>query len=1149
MRFSSLNLERYGRFEGCELRFRAGSPDFHIIYGPNEAGKSTSLSAVSDLLFGFPARSAYNFLHSYPLLRVGAVLEDEVASLAVRRKKGTSGTLLDADDRVIDEGPLLAMLRGQTRETFALGFSLDQDGLREGGRAMIAARDDVGRALFAAGAGLTGVTEELARLESEADAIWGPRAAARRTFTQAQRELDDAMRAVRDEALKPKAWLDARTALAQSQARLDDAQRRRDTLLSSASRLERIRQIAPHVRVRADQLAALAALAGVVDMGEAREAAAEAAMVEADTASRDKSVAERLLAEAKERATRYAPDRTVLNAAAEIDALVVASGAIHKAHQDLGRIEAEYAAGATRVSRLREEAGALGAAPPTRIVSGGLRELAADQTRDKAILREIEEAERQLAVRHLEAAPDAASPVPEAEMAALKAAVAAARGLGLDIDERCLTLQRRAEAAAGALDAAITRLAPWKGEIGTLRRLPKPAVREIDEVGQGLAANAAEVARETANARRAREEAEELALQVEQLVAGAGVSEADISEARATRQDRWTPIRDHVVAAAPLEAAREAVLAFESALERADERSDRRFAAADASSRLMDLGQRRARLTLEAAQADARAMKAAEERAAVLQAWSLRLTADGLPDLEPSWFQDWSGERDAALVAAAAADLAEAETRSAREARDRARETLQGLLAPSFEATGDEALHPLLREAEERVDAAERLAQKAQVDQAARLQVDREAAALEARRATLVQAMSIREANWCDRTAAAGLGLEMQDAATALVVVEELRAALSAQADLQARIDGIDRDSRIHAAQVAALLGPEITPSQDANQDLNRLRERLAEARAAAAGLATLEETIEGREAEVRMARARADAASETLSSLATDIGLADREALSAAISGSRTLRRLRAGLADSERAILAAGDGKTVEALVAEAQDADMDALSGRTETLAAEIDVLNAEVAECAAANGDARRAFANLETDGLSASAAAGAAEEARAELGELAEHYILKRAQVVMLRWTIETYRARHQDPLLQRASTLFSRLTSGRYAALRVEADGASPQLLGVRDDGRTAVEIDGMSEGTTDQLFLALRLAAVEQSVAKGVRLPFIADDLFVNFDDERAEAGIRVLAELARSTQVLFFTHHPHLVAIAREVVGSDLHSECRLA
>jgi uncharacterized protein YhaN len=87
-----------------------------------------------------------------------------------------------------------------------------------------------------------------------------------------------------------------------------------------------------------------------------------------------------------------------------------------------------------------------------------------------------------------------------------------------------------------------------------------------------------------------------------------------------------------------------------------------------------------------------------------------------------------------------------------------------------------------------------------------------------------------------------------------------------------------------------------------------------------------------------------------------------------------------------------------------------------------------------------------------------------------------------------------------------------------------------------------------MSEGTTDQLFLALRLAAVEQSIAAGIRMPFLADDLFVNFDDDRAEAGLRVLAELAHTTQVLFFTHHAHLREIGRRVSGDGLLSECVL-
>jgi uncharacterized protein YhaN len=88
MRFSRLSLERYGHFKDCELIFRSGSPDLHIIYGANEAGKTTSLAAVSDLLFGFPQRSPYNFVYDYSLLRVGAALEEDGRTLVCRRKKG-----------------------------------------------------------------------------------------------------------------------------------------------------------------------------------------------------------------------------------------------------------------------------------------------------------------------------------------------------------------------------------------------------------------------------------------------------------------------------------------------------------------------------------------------------------------------------------------------------------------------------------------------------------------------------------------------------------------------------------------------------------------------------------------------------------------------------------------------------------------------------------------------------------------------------------------------------------------------------------------------------------------------------------------------------------------------------------------------------
>ena len=53
---------------------------------------------------------------------------------------------------------------------------------------------------------------------------------------------------------------------------------------------------------------------------------------------------------------------------------------------------------------------------------------------------------------------------------------------------------------------------------------------------------------------------------------------------------------------------------------------------------------------------------------------------------------------------------------------------------------------------------------------------------------------------------------------------------------------------------------------------------------------------------------------------------------------------------------------------------------------------------------------------------------------------------------------------------------------------------------------------------------------------------PLIADDLFINFDDGRTAAGLHALGELSRRMQVVFLSHHDHLVPLARQVLGDDL-------
>ena len=131
--------------------------------------------------------------------------------------------------------------------------------------------------------------------------------------------------------------------------------------------------------------------------------------------------------------------------------------------------------------------------------------------------------------------------------------------------------------------------------------------------------------------------------------------------------------------------------------------------------------------------------------------------------------------------------------------------------------------------------------------------------------------------------------------------------------------------------------------------------------------------------------------------------------------------------------------------------------------------------------------------------------------------------------------IERYRERNQGPVLRRAGELFAELTRGSFASLRVDFnDKGEAVLFGVRPGGKPAVGVEGMSTGSRDQLYLALRLASLETYLERHEPLPFIVDDVLIHFDDDRARAVLRVLAEFSKRTQVIFFTHHEHLVRLA---------------
>ena len=138
---------------------------------------------------------------------------------------------------------------------------------------------------------------------------------------------------------------------------------------------------------------------------------------------------------------------------------------------------------------------------------------------------------------------------------------------------------------------------------------------------------------------------------------------------------------------------------------------------------------------------------------------------------------------------------------------------------------------------------------------------------------------------------------------------------------------------------------------------------------------------------------------------------------------------------------------------------------------------------------------------------------------------------------LLSEALRRHREKAQGPVVALASEYFQLMTAGRFTRLLVDTDDDKPVLLAQPSQGK-AVVVSALSEGTADQLYLALRLAALEVQRSPDRVMPLVLDDVFMTSDDERAANMFKALEKFSEQCQVLVFTHHRHLTDIAERSV-----------
>ena len=1156
MRFESLTLENYGAFASRTIE---PGPGLTIVYGPNEAGKSTFLEAISDFLFTIPPNSARGGLYGYDAMRIGAVIETRDGErLALRRRKGRGKTLLDDTGAAVDDVVLAKLLGSTTRDRFRTLFGLDHETLREGGEHLLSAAGDIGRLIVEAGGGLRTLMARLDDIDAEAGKLFATRRSGDRVFYQALDAFTAADKEGRGALLTRDAYgklFKAHTVAAAALAGLRDA---RGQAASRRSALERTLRVAPSLAEHGRISNQLAEFEDVAHLGANFSDQVAAALKSKEAAAALLDEATQSKAELDGRLAGMIVDSALIAQEAEVLKLLDGLANVRSQRADRPNRLIELADSDARLTALRRR---LGVGPNDDL--GPHLPSSEALARVQKLVNEILALEPALsgAKARLADLQDAA--------ARLREAVAKGELQGHDrpfgvgaadlgaIPAQASSLEVRQRQARAASDAVISRCRDLGFEtVEALRALacPQPNILQSQIVERS--ALEAQITECTLDVTRAEGEAAAARAEIGVLqAAGEIATGAVVRSFRVDRDEGWAPLRGVLLGepqrAAPL-VIEDQVAAFEVASRRADEVADKRAVEAERIAALALAEQQIARANARIGTAGAIRTVATAQLAKATEAFS-----SAYPDLvalhpdlsaisnfleaRRQLLEDWravregegeverlEGELKPLIDLLAAAEQRAALTASAMTLGERTRAAMQAI------AVHDEAHR------------SHQTSVKALSDLEPILTADnRELTVLEGQHRRWTSA-------WAPAIAALGAppGIDPQDAGELVTQWATAEGVIAARALTQRRLDGMDEDAAELARLARTIAEPiGLTLPADEVVGAQMLETRWRDNEKARIQRSELEPNLASLEALLTKRRGEVDRAVGELRELGGQAGNADMADTELAQLGTRLAKRagVKAELDRIEATLFAAGDGLGLDALREEQSNRTMDELRAAVASLDEEDRASTADYETAVRAEETLRSNLASREDD-TTVARATTEREAAMVQMHEAIERYVELTLAKTLITQAIAKVRAQQQDPIIRRAAEFFAVATAGEFTSLQADIDqSGKPVVVGVRASGGQA-PVAIMSDGTRDQLFLAFRLASLEAYCAVTEPLPFIADDVLVHFDDPRSASTLDLLATFSQTTQVILFTHHTSIPQSARELVRTGRASLCDL-
>ncbi len=1154
MRFARIDLDRYGCFTGQTIEFGPASSDgdLHLVYGPNEAGKSTLRDACIDFLFGFPHQTKYAYLHANDLLQIGASVEAGGQILEGRRIKRNKNSLLGADGEPVSDGVLTAVLGNVSRTSYEQMFSLDEDSLEAGGEEILRSEGDLGALLFSAASGLSSLSRGLEAIRTEAETFYR-RSARNHRLNEAKEALKVLQERIREldvqantferlrseEALKRERHSEAKEARDRNRRQLDASKSVLDAvepwreLLSFQKELDAVAD-APNLPT--DWLEEAEKLIG-------REASARSAVKES----------RRAVDRIRETIDAIDVDEPMLGLASavkrltdlDLEARFRTSQDIDTRRRELQSIEQDIDGLIVRLGRSKggDASTLLLPAATVGTLQGLIEQRSGLLADEKTARREYDDAEanERAAAAELEGIGDVDDLSALADQFSRLREQANGRGLEA-LEEQCSSLAR-------SLNEAIAGLSPWSGDREALAASMALDAGTLEKLKSDASAIQSEMTTLTNEVTRRDDEKAELEAEIATAIQSGGiVDDSAARDARSARDTAWKLHRqglDSDPVHSP-DVLRDTANAFEAAMDENDRLAGTRL---QQTSELSALRQAHTRL----AKCEA-VLSRAQEKQTILAARESEHAASlgkllehlGLPSTYPLDAVDaWLAKRDAAL--ARLSELTRIEDACA-EAKHRFDDALAAI-GDAMATAGLDAEELDWRARLEHCDGAIEdweSQRRKQTETVAALRLAKQET--ERRKKRLEQADFARAAwdtEWSSALGETWIGEGAPSAVQEIVrVLDDLAIKLEKANALQVRIAAMKHDRETYEAEVARLCTAAGEPFDESNPlaGADALRSRVAAADEAARR--RKERCDERDEEERRLAAAEAerDAVAARISEMNEAVAAPDLEALIVALKQSAQKTQLEQQIERSQVALC--------KLLGAASFD---DAQTTLTDKLATseDIDELRAEHDTLANSQGDEDGHVTSLYHEWKTAeealSAIGGDDEVARLEeqrqvllldIEQEAHAFMRLSAGETLVSEALRTYRETHRSSMMRHASDAFAGITRGAFRSL-VSAPGKKGDVLvGVRRDGSSIVANE-MSRGTRFQLYLALRIAGHAEFAKHRETLPFFADDVLEPFDDDRSAETFTHLSLMSKRGQVVYLTHHRHLCELARTVCG----------